>query len=203
MTSMNVPEEVEKLSKPAPVSVWLAWTLATPFAALAAVVLLYVYIFAGKAFIPGFNEDRAAGYGFIPGLAVAMTLAQVWVLSRILKRPWGWLAASILGWGTSLVLLALLPRLGVKEPLLSPENGMPAFSLIIGLVLGSAQGLFLRQYFERAWVWVAASLISWVLTGLVVGASITSIFEVIWIGLAPGALTGAVLAWVLVPRAEK
>jgi len=153
---------------------------------------MYFLIFTAKVLDPNLNEDRAFGWVFIPGMALAITLGQMLVLSQFIRRPWGWLAANGLGWAVCLAGLAwVVPRVSAVDV----TNLMPVFSLAVGTVLGLAQWLYLRRYFYRAGWWPVSSVLGWAMMGLVVGATFTSIFEVGLFGLAPAVFTGAALAW--------
>ena len=181
-------EQTGASDRPQPVGwrVWLWWVLASVVGwGVGGVVLGPVFGVVEPAF--GLLVASAA-VGAIGGAALG---ALQWlVLRRQLARAGWWIAASTVGWAV----------------------GGAAFGLVGGAVAGCLQWLVLRRQLARSGWWIAVSTIGWaigpviVLFGGVIGALdavlIVLLVALLWGigGLVGGAITSAVLVWLLRQR---
>lgn len=118
---------------------------------------------------------------FFPGIAllasgVTAGVFQWFVLQHRIHQPVRWVIATAAGWipGYFIVLLGIPAELDIF------------YGVVLGLLVGAAQWLVLRQELHWAGWWIAFSIIGWT-TGLVLlpGFLLT--------GIMAGALTGLAL----------
>jgi hypothetical protein len=123
--------------------------------------------------------------------------AQFVALRQRLPLTWRWIAVTSIG-------LAL--GVGLSAALFGTATTPEAILLrapLTGLLVGSAQWFGLRQFVQRAHVWIPALALTytaaWYLTSLVIGASINEGFYIFGASgaLLHQALTGLVLLWLL------
>ena len=165
---------------------WLLWVLASVGGwGVGGVVLGPVFSVVEPAF--GLLVGGAA-VGAIGGAALGVL--QWLVLRGQLARAGWWIVASTVGWTV----------------------GGVSFGLVGGALAGFLQWLVLRGQLARAGWWIAASTVGWaigpviVLFGGVIGEMdavlIVLLVAVLWGigGLVGGAITGAVLVWLLRQR---
>jgi hypothetical protein len=103
-----------------------------------------------------------------------------------------WIVATAVGLWAGAVII---PRaLGLQLP--------PVYSRVlllagaeVGLCIGLAQLLVLRPGLRRSLLWLAASVLGWLCLVFIVGESLDRINDLVALGAAPAAFTGAALAW--------
>ena len=102
------------------------------------------------------------------------------------------------GWWVLASLSAVLcvAALVAAVPAFDPGLGV-AFG---GSVLGLLQWLVMRQHVARAGWWVLASTVGWVAGGFLSGAFEPGVAGWATIGIVYGAISGAVLVWLLRTR---
>lgn len=166
--------------------IWLLWVLASVVGwGVGGVVLGPVFRVVEPAFGPLVGGVVVGTIG-----GAALGVLQWLVLRWQLARAGWWIVASTVGWAA----------------------GGAAFGLVGGALAGFLQWLVLRRRLVRAGWWIAASTVGWaigpviVLFGGVIGemdaALIVLLVAVLWGigGLVGGAITGAVLVWLLRQR---
>lgn len=115
----------------------------------------------------GFMLGRDLGIGAGFGITQWLVLR-----SRVNQAGW-WILASALGWIISLaVVVAVVPS----------EIAVLAF-LLLGALMGTAQWLVLRRWFDRASWWIVISALGWTV-------GLTRILGVSLVGAVVGAVTG-------------
>jgi hypothetical protein len=135
---------------------WFQWVMATTMG-----WIIGGFLFTGLALVTS---------------GVAVGILQWLVLLGRIRRPWRWILASAVGWivGYLIVILGLPPELDFL-------NGM-----VLGLSVGTAQWLILREQLHWAGWWIVFSAIGWT-TGL------TLLPGFLLTGIMAGGLTGIAL----------
>ncbi len=188
---------------------WAAWTLATALGLVVAVG--WVVILAGILLIE-FEILFALLLGLLLG-GLIVSLPQYLVLRSRLRSPGGWITATALGSILALIGTTLIIALSATSRLhLDSEFAYLATSgVAFGTLLGLSQGLALRRTVRGAGWWILGSAAGWSLGVYVLFASsygdllyapldITEIGLLLRLaiaGLVVGAVTGAVLVWLL------
>jgi hypothetical protein len=185
----DVPIQTTFTTRRDPLRAALAWIGIMLLAGWAAVIALLLVTLIASLLISPFNEDNFATNAFIPALVICTTVGQMLVLRGILGSAWGWLAAGAVGWSLIYGLVGVLLRPYLPD--LGPEVSLTLIGLCVGVVLGITQWAFLRRHFSGAGWWVPASIVGWTLLGLIRSNSLFIL------GLMPGVLGGAVLAYLL------
>ena len=127
-------------------------------------------------------------YGSVAAGGAALAVFQWLMLRRYIGGSIRWVLASLLG-----VFLAAQVVGQVRE--FDADLGLILGVALYGLIVGILQWLVLRRQVPRAWLWVPASALSWIVAipaGDLNGPPGWAIF---------GAITGTVLVWLL--RQEK
>jgi hypothetical protein len=159
---------------------------------LAGFVLMYAIVITASVIFEGVNEDRLLSNVMVVALvALTYTVAQWWVLRREITESEIWFLASIAGWIVALASAAFLGRQGLIVT--TTLAGRVLLGILVGLIVGIAQWLPLRRNFQWASFWILGSVIGWLMLMVVIGRSITSIFEMAFAGVAPSISTGLVL----------
>ena len=121
------------------------------------------------------------------GIGAAIGLAQWLVLRREVSNAGWWILASTVAWlvGWEIVVAGLVVPPGV-DIISSLITGA-----VVGLLMGVAQWLVLRQWTQYASLWILANVSVWSVsfTGIIGGALFT--------GVMIGAITGLVLDFLL------
>jgi hypothetical protein len=153
--------------------------------------LSYAVVYGAKAMFEGVNEDRLMTLIMVEALALTYTVAQWWIIRREIEGSTIWFWASFAGWLVAIALTAFLGRQG----LIASETlgGRILLGILVGLIVGIAQWLPLRKSFQWASLWILGSVVGWSILMLVLGRSITNIFEMVLVGAIPGISTGLVL----------
>lgn len=177
-------------------SLWGYWVLASAASMPMVLLMMYAGIALVKLFDPGVNEDRLFGILMFPIFALALSLLQWLVLVRMLRVTPAWLFASLAGWavtlGLAFLLAAPLARLLGFESMPS-WVGRFVLALAGAFLLGMAQWLYFRARYGRAWLWIPATMLGWVLALALIGETITDLGEVTLLGALPAGFTGFVL----------
>jgi len=135
------------------------------------------------------TEDYLYLYFFIPMVSLLTGAFQSALLRRYLPRMGGWMLATAGGWLLG-ILLVLMPDW------LHWRNGYRDLNqafLSLGLAIGIAQWLLLRQRLPHAGWWIAATIVGWGLLALVTGDTLNQ-FGLLALGLLPASVTAAALA---------
>jgi len=196
-TTMRLPEKT-----PVKWAVWPLWALATTAGITLGFVFSYVVLFAIKAVVRDFNEDKWMGYWLVPILAVGVTVLQWLILRRYIARAGGWIVASLSGWVIAIFVSQFITRsLYALWPRITPADwALYSFIIILfafGLVMGTIQWLVLRQHVRGAGVWMLANVAGLAVARWMIGVSIDRFADVVALGALPGIVTGLALAWLL------
>ena len=188
----------ERKSALPPWAVWLLWVGANALAFAAVWLLSFALLALAKILFGPLNEDRILGYIVLP-LAVLLPVLLQWLVLRHLFRPAApWIAASIAGWASVVVVGIVTTRVSVEfMQMILGAGFLPLAFALLGLMLGAAQWLVLRQHAARASWYVLASALGWPALILVIGPTINNLAEMTAIGLVPALFTGAALAYML------
>ena len=144
----------------------------------------------------GVSPDVRVIEGAIGGAAIG--LAQWFVLRQHFSPSWGWVLASIVGWG--LIGASQFGALGWSIPSITSIPLRAIYGImdgvLVGTLFGVAQGLVLNNHIYRAWRWILASGAAWAI-GLAAGWTIGSILHSVT-GLFLGEVVGLALGWIVV-----
>ncbi|GAB4193532.1 MAG: hypothetical protein Fur006_38670 [Coleofasciculaceae cyanobacterium] len=165
---------------------WVQWVLVTLVGFL--VSLYWIEI--------GESPDVRGIQGAIGGVAIG--LAQWFVLRQQFSSSWGWILASLVGWG--LIGGSRFGALGWSIPTISSIPLRVLYGTmdgaIVGTLLGVTQGLVLNNHIYRAWRWILANSAAWAIglaTGWTLGAILRSVM-----GIFLGEVVGLAWTWIVV-----
>lgn len=176
----------------------VGWTLAS-LVGWAAGLTLGGWLTNALSRLGGLNEDRILIHAALISLGVAIGLAQWPVMRAYLPAAWRWVVATSAGFLLTVLLVVVLGsfRLVGMEPIL--------FALM-GAAVGLPQAWLLGQHYQGAWLWVAASALSFLGFLWLVAHPVGSANAMIVTGGALGALgalaTGVTLAWLVQRRRQ-
>jgi hypothetical protein len=178
-----------------PLLAW--WTFASLIgwaAGLAVGVLLTLV--AGR--FAGVNEDRFLVYAILLSVGLTTGVAQWRVMMHFLPQPIQWVAATLIGY-----LLSLIVIVGANQARLSVA-GLWDDVLLLGLIgtaIGTAQWWRLRQHYRGAGVWMLATAVGFLSFMWLVANPAHSLGEFITLGTILGTLAaaapGAALVWLV------
>jgi len=150
------------------------------------------------------------GEGVIIGLSIGFI--QLRLLRKIFNVSSFWLYSIVIGF----IIVELIAgitcwRMEINRGDLSFLEGDPIghtlMLTIAGLMIGIIQFPLLRKHFSRAAYWVLSSAVAWgisvLLTAIDTGSEIGLLLFFILGTLLYGAITGATLMWILVPKEIK
>jgi hypothetical protein len=103
-----------------------------------------------------------------------------------------WLFATIAGWLLGVLLIVLPGWLNWTDGPFSLDLTF----ILIGLGIGLAQWLLLRQRLSQAGWWIGANVVGWGLSALITDNTVEQ-FQLFALGLLPACITAAVLALLL------
>jgi len=189
-----------------------AWVLAT-LAGVVIGILSILTLVSGLA-LAGASTLLVGSIGGA-ALGASLGIAQWLVLRRHIRSAGWWVVASTVGGiaGVALGMLlsdALGPLIGValdgaarpraSDPrlLLSRAVAGAGVGAVIGLALGGAQWLVLRQHVRSAGWWIGVSGFGWMI-GLSIGAGLLDLVGILGSLLLIGILSGVLTGWQL-PR---
>ena len=163
-------------------------------APLAALLLALLNVGVNTGILSSFNDDLLIGAGFFLSLSLTLATAQWLLLRKTLPNARSWFVATVGG-------LLLGGLLGTKFITLSsnfslyPILGFAVLLLPIGIAVGVAQWLVLRQILTNAY-WIVAIDVAAACSLLLAGRSFNSLVEMLNVLLLPGLITGLGL-WIL------
>jgi len=185
---------------------WLMWVIASMAAILISAGVLFGMIFIAKAISPNLNEDRVFGVLMFPIIATMFGVLQWLVLRKRIPKSGWWILATIIGLGGGVALAtgavqAFSHITGMAEY----WNFLPGLLLwsLIGFFLALAQLPILWRHFRGSLLWLLASMIGWLVLGLIMGGTIDRNTDVFAFGAIPAMFTGLCLIWLMRnPRSE-
>jgi hypothetical protein len=135
------------------------------------------------------TEDYLAIYPLVLFVGLLTGEAQYGLLRRTLPRMGWWVPATVGGWLLGL-LVAIIP--GWLH--LEKAFNLDLVFILIGLSIGAAQWLLLRERLPRAGWWIAANALGWGLLALVTQGNSIDQYGLFILGLLPACATAATLA---------
>ena len=186
---------------------WFMWVVASTASILLSFVVLYGLIIIAKAISPSINEDRLFGGIMFPVVATLLGVLQWFVLRRRIPRSGWWILATIIGLvgGIAMaegVVQAFSYITGQEWKWYFQPGTLTVYGLI-GFLLALAQLPILWRHFRGSILWFLASMIGWLILGLIVGVSIDRTSDVVAFGAIPAVFTGFGLIWLMrTPRTE-
>jgi hypothetical protein len=188
-------------------SFYLAWVALNFISILIAFAIYWALISLVKEAVGGtiqvegqahITEDFLLPYIFRPVLGLVIGVLQYILLRLHLPRMGWWIVATILGW-----LLGLIGSRLLYSSLYRPFDQSALWievllTALIGLSMGIAQWLVLRQRVPQAGWWIVANLIGWGVIGWG-AATITTrmVIPAVSLVTVPGIITGVTLWWLL------
>ncbi len=171
------------------------WLLLVEWIILSITAILFGFLVLRFPFAPSGGKgniitDLLAGlvlFGFLP-------LAQWIVIRQLIPRAYRWIIASLLAFIVAFLLDLLLTILGIPT---FTQGSSILLSFILGCIIGISQWTILRQYFQKAGWWIAASAIGWGLSTVVTGYVIEIPLEYLAIGAIPATVTGIALIFII------
>jgi hypothetical protein len=179
--------------------IWVTWTtLCIPIAyAISFIPLSIITLFIGDyIYVNGvqhITEDYLGLYIIVPMIGLLIGLVQYGMLRPYLPHMGGWVLATAAGWLLGLLLIAISYRL----KWIDPTKYFDAVFFLMGLSIGVAQWLLLRQRLPRAGWWIAASIAGWGLITLIQRGNIIGQYDLLIVGLVPACATAGMLALLL------
>ncbi len=165
---------------------WLTWVIASIAAILLSSVVLYSLIIIASAISPKLNEDRVFGVLMFPVIATMFGVLQWLVLRKRIPKSGWWILATIIGLGGGVALAVVtvqaLSHITGMEEYWNFRPGLLMLFLLIGFFLALAQLPILWRHFKRSLLWLLASMIGWLVLGLIMGGTIDRNSDVFAIG---------------------
>lgn len=200
---------MDKIAEYGKLRFWINWTLMSlAIIPLSYIASLIVVLLVHGAF--GFSQMEGGTYLSqtvmqVAGAAViglGTGLYQRFFLDKVFNTVLRWISTLIIGFAfTELIVCLVLWLLEINryELRFIEFNPLPEtliFSLA-GLVVGVLQYRILKKYFTKCGYWILVSMLGW---GICILVTVISIFAFLLGTLIYGAITGAVIVWVLSPR---
>jgi hypothetical protein len=177
------------------------WVIASISAILLSFVVLYGLIIIIKVISPSINEDRLFGVLMFPVIATMFGVLQWIVLRKRIPKSGWWILATIvgLGGGVTLAIVAVQAFSDITgmEEYWDFQPGLLMLFLLIGFFLALAQLPILWRHFRGSLLWLLASMIGWLVLGLIMGGTIDRSSDVFAIGAIPAMFTGFCLIWLM------
>jgi hypothetical protein len=142
----------------------------------------------------------------VPG-GILVGIVQWLALRPYLRQASWWILVTIIGWEIGWIIVSYLPEILVRDWFYWPVSG-----LLLGITIGIAQWVILRQQVSDAYWWIGANILAGFL-GSVIGSYIGKtlefrrgdilgaiIFEIVYsliFGIIFTVITGTVLVWLL------
>lgn len=191
---------------------WMIWTLSGfVIIPLSYLISLIVVLLVHGAF--GFNQMEGGTYlsqtvmqvagGAVIGFGTG--IYQQMLLKKLFNVSGFWTILLMAGFAvTELIVCIILWQMKINryELRFIEQNPLPEvlFFSCAGLLSGMLQQRVLRKHFTRSAYWVAASAVGW---GVCVAVTIISIWAFFPGALLYGAITGAVLMWLMHAKKDK
>ncbi len=171
---------------------WVMWTLANSVAWIVGMAVLWVLSFILGPLSSGpFN---ILGWAVGGALIGALFGVNQWFLFRPLgantigKWAHWWVLATIGGWSLAITLTL---GLGTGEDL-----GFAIIGAVFGIAVGIPQWFVLRPYAQKAEWWAVCNTVGWIV-GLSLLNVLNRAISFPLVGVVSGALTGAMMIWLL------
>jgi hypothetical protein len=136
-----------------------------------------------------------------PIIATMFGVLQWLVLRKRIPKSGWWILATIvgLGGGVALAVVAVqaFSRITGMEEYWNFRPGLLMLFLLIGFFLALAQLPILWRHFRGSLLWLLASMIGWLVLGLIMGGTIDRNSDVFAIGAIPAMFTGLCLIWLM------
>jgi hypothetical protein len=181
---------------------WIRWSLTSLLGLIAGIVgFVAVGIFAGDSIDQGPEFVFGVVLGAIFGSSFG--IAQWWVLRRRLRPAAAWIGATGVGFVIGGAIIFGLMNGSEPDTTLLTKLG---HGFVLGASLGIAQWSVVRTKLDGARLWMAISVVSWVVAELV-GVALTALtgppFNLLGLFLVGAALPGVGMAWLLSTGTDK
>jgi len=165
-----------------------AWVFASTASVLLAFLIVRMLVdpAGGKA-----NPVVSSVVG-VAGIGLLLPLAQWGILRQFLPKSHHWIVASLAGVSLGLAIDLALSPLGVYPIQALSTLGA---SIAFGIVVGTAQWMYLRRYLPHAILWIVASALGWGLMTVTTGMVVEGLLEQFLFGLIPALSTGLALVY--------
>ncbi|MFQ5794966.1 MAG: hypothetical protein ACE5JP_07950 [Candidatus Bipolaricaulia bacterium] len=137
----------------------------------------------------GATGGAVAGVRGVMGGAVGGAVVGIaqWLVLRKFVKVAGWVAAATVSWAMAMVVAVIMAVVaGWGEELISlfllygkelakvgEKVGIWAVvGIVIGVMVGTAQWLILRNYVKAAWWWVGTTTVGWAVFGALFGVAV-------------------------------
>lgn len=176
--------------------IWVSWTtLCIPIGyVLSFIPLSIIALFVGDyIYVNGvqhITEDYLGPSIIFPMIGLLIGLVQYGLLRSYLPRMGGWVVVTAGSWLMGLLLIAIPYRLKWIDPTINFDKVF----FLMGLSIGVAQWLLLRQRLPRAGWWIAANLAGWGLVALITKGNTIDQYGMLFAGLLPACATAGMLA---------
>ena len=145
------------------------------------------------------TEDVLAMYIFVPVLGLLTGFFQWLLLRRYLPRIGWWILATFLGLLLATGVLSVLYTFIFQSTAADSVRVLGTTFIVISGSMGFTQWLTLRKRINKAWWWILANVVGWILLGLANGRSIRGGLEIAAFALIPAVVTGFAL-WLLLSQ---
>ena len=176
---------------------WLSWVAASTAAILLGSGMMYALIFLAKAVLPGINEDRLFGGLMFSVLGAVLGALQWLVLRTRLPRSGWWVLATgagmLIGVALGGGIVQAISRITGQPWGWTSQPGILLLYILIGLSLAMAQLAVLWRRITSPVLWLLASMVGWLVLGLIMGNSIDRTSDILALGVVPAAFTGFAL----------
>lgn len=163
----------------------LGWFITAPIAALLLPLSKAISTIGSYTDNSG---EIAQAVGLFVGFGLTTSIFQWLLLQKFLPTAQRWIPVSLVGWFISGLVLLFGTHL-TKDWGLSTTLSVALATLSHGMILGSAQMLYLRRVLPHAGWWPAITILAF-LTLLLVGRSATNLVEILMIVGLPGLISG-------------
>jgi hypothetical protein len=147
----------------------LRWILATSTGWLAALLLAWLSAAAMRA-IPlplNFDRDMIYPYAILLFLGLMIGISQALILRSMQISSPQWISLTFLGFLACLAIFFAANRLSVDLNNSNIPNNILLLTLM-GTAVGVSQSVALRRHYQRSWIWILASTISFLFFLLII-----------------------------------
>jgi hypothetical protein len=145
------------------------------------------------------TEDFLFSYAFFPAFGLVAGCLQYLLLRRYLPRMGWWIVATVVGWLFPIAVLRLGSAVLPAALDVSTVWSVAVVVVLIGGSIGLAQWLVLRQRVCHAAWWILASVLGWGMAALAGGDTISSLLDMLAVGLLPPTAASIAL-WLLLDK---
>ena len=145
------------------------------------------------------TEDFLFSYVFFPAFGLVAGCLQYVLLRRHLPRMGWWIVATVVGWLLPVAVLRLVSPILPAAQDVSTVWSAAVVVVLIGGSIGVAQWLVLRQRVRHAAWWILASVLGCGMAALASGGAISSLLDVLALGLLLP-MPASIALWLLLDK---